>query len=848
MGVMTKGDKNLNGDDIVQPSKRWSGPARAFLSVSVSLAAILWVNDAEAAFQSAGSAPVQNHEPARDDKAQEREAEQKTPAAASAVSPANPANIAVDSLDIASPSPPPTDVLFPVVEPIIDDEEFRKSIPSIAVEDDPELSRPLESIAEFEQRQADEDAARVARRNQQAVNKASGRRVGEDASGGAGNGDGDADADADALVQQAAERSAHSAIPTAQGGDGSVHVPLAVPVIGSSPIRDSELSAPLPPLDSFDVTPVEFAEAADESRNREVRYSIKINGLSEAESSSEISMSRLFRSLSALHEGDGKADNISMLRARLTADGELVQRIMASEGYYDAAVNTQIMRTGADEPLAATLNITAGTRYNFSEIRVDAAPTIPADLIASNFPLRVGEPIVAERVLAAEAAIALRLPEKGYPFAKVGQRDILLDGAAGTGEYTLPVEIGNRARFGGVSTTGDLAFDAEHVELLARFNHGDLYDSRMVDDLRQALVATGLLSTVAAETQPTGIYAEDGSEFVTMMVTQQAGPPRTIAGSIGYGTGQGLRAEGSWQHRNLFPPEGALIVRGLAGTQEQSLGVTMRRSNAGRRDRSFEIVAEALRSNYDAFEAITGRLGFRVSRDSTPIWQKKLTYSFGADLIATREDDYDFATLSRRKDFYTILGLVGQLGIDRSDSMLNPTKGFRVTALVQPEGSLAGSFTPYARTQVDGSAYYPVMDNMVIAGRVRVASIMGADRERLAPSRRFYGGGGGSVRGFGYQQLGPKDPNNDPIGGRSLNEVAVEARYRFGDYGIVGFVDAGQVYTSSTPNFSNMRYGVGLGGRFYTNFGPMRVDVATPIDRQPGESRISVYVSIGQAF
>ena len=136
----------------------------------------------------------------------------------------------------------------------------------------------------------------------------------------------------------------------------------------------------------------------------------------------------------------------------------------------------------------------------------------------------------------------------------------------------------------------------------------------------------------------------------------------------------------------------------------------------------------------------------------------------------------------------------------------------------------------------------------MLAGRVRVGSILGASRENLAPSRRFYAGGGGSVRGFGYQELGPKDPNNDPIGGRSVNEAAFEARYRFGNYGVVAFVDAGQVYRGSTPDFSNLRYGAGIGGRFYTNFGPMRLDIATPIDRQPGEARVSVYVSIGQAF
>ena len=383
---------------------------------------------------------------------------------------------------------------------------------------------------------------------------------------------------------------------------------------------------------------------------------------------------------------------------------------------------------------------------------------------------------------------------------------------------------------------------------MARFKRGDLYDSRKVDDLRQALVATGLFATVSVEPQATGESAGDDTEYVTMLVNQQAGPPRTLAASAGYGTGEGIRVEGSWTHRNLFPPEGALIVRGVAGTQEQGLGVTFRRSNAGRRDRTFELVGEATRSNYNAFEALTGRVAARVSYDSTPIWQKKLTYAYGVQLIATSEDDYSFLLADRERDLYYIVGLTGQIGIDRTNSLLDPTKGFRVTTLIEPEGSMSGRFSPYARARVDVSGYYPVAENIVLAGRVRVGSILGAARERLAPSRRFYAGGGGSVRGFGYQQLGPKDPNNDPIGGRSVNEAAFEARYRFGNFGIVGFVDAGQVYTGSTPDFSNMRFGAGIGGRFYTNFGPMRLDVATPIDRKPGESRISVYVSIGQAF
>jgi translocation and assembly module TamA len=87
-----------------------------------------------------------------------------------------------------------------------------------------------------------------------------------------------------------------------------------------------------------------------------------------------------------------------------------------------------------------------------------------------------------------------------------------------------------------------------------------------------------------------------------------------------------------------------------------------------------------------------------------------------------------------------------------------------------------------------------------------------------------------------------------PLGGRSLNEFAVEGRYRFGNLGVVAFVDAGQVYEEQYPTLANLQYGVGVGGRIYTNFGPLRVDVATPLNRRRGDGRIGLYVSIGQAF
>lgn len=619
--------------------------------------------------------------------------------------------------------------------------------------------------------------------------------------------------------------------------------------IGDAPVRDAELTAPLPPLDEFEVMPVELAEPASE-QDVEVAYGVSIEGLQDADGETGVDLKGEFNSLSALGKGDGKAANVAMVSARLREDSELMQKILASEGWYSPIVRTRLDQGNESEgrALTAVISVQPGKRYVFSDIIVDADPTQPPNLIVENLALKAGEPIIAQRVQGAEAKVAVALPENGYPFAEVGNRDILLDRGTGEGVYTLPVDIGPRGSFGNITTDGDLAFGADHVEVLARFKRGELYDSRKVDDLRKALVATSLFSTVSVEPRRTGEPAGDGTEYVTLHVRQDSGPPRTIAGSLGFAAGEGITAQATWTHRNMFPPEGALIARALAGTRQQAVGATFRRSNAGKRDRTLELVAEAFHNDYDAYSAYTGRLAAKIARDSTPIWQKKFTYAYGIELLATGETDFNAETGERDRRTFYIASLNGQVGFDRTDDLLDPTKGYRLTALVQPEAAVDGGFNPYVRARLDASAYYSVTDQLVVAGRVRFGTIQGAGLFDIAPSRRFYAGGGGSVRGYAYQKLGEQAPDGDPVGGRSLNEASAELRYRFGNYGIVGFIDAGQAYRETMPRFSDLRYGVGIGGRFYTNFGPVRLDVATPLARREGEARINIYVSIGQAF
>jgi len=624
-------------------------------------------------------------------------------------------------------------------------------------------------------------------------------------------------------------------------------VPPAPPVepATTAAVTDPVLSQPLPPLAGFDPTPDTSNAKVPTGKDTRIRYTMQVEGLK------KIGLEAPFRSLSELESGKKKAANAAQVSARAADDVALAERLLRSEGYYDGIASSMVTAVpGQPGQIVATISATPGLRYAFHQIAIIGADPEPIRIARAALPLGIGDPIRSVAVEGGEAQVSLALPQQGYPFAKLGQRDILLDGDTHSGDYTLPLTSGPKSTFGGLQTKGDKLFTVEHLNVFPRFARGDLYDSRITDDLRQALVGTGIFSTVAIEPVDTGIKAPDGTEVVDLLVTQEKGPWHSWAGSAGYGTGQGIKAEVSWTDRNLFPPEGALTAAVIGGTQEQGANLTFARANAGLRDKTFQITGGLDRTNYDAYEANTLSLGINWSRQSTPIWQKVWTWTYGAQILGTNEQGAatDLSGDRPRRN-YLIAALPTEVQYDRSNDLLNPTRGYRLLARVSPEASIRSGFKGYVRLTGQATAYLPLGKSFVLAGRAMVNSIAGvSDIDDIAPSRRIYAGGGGSVRGYGYQQLGPKDVQNNPIGGLTSTEFALEARYRFGNFGIVPFLDAGRVGEKSMPGIGNLRYGTGIGGRYYTNFGPLRFDIATPIKRQPGESKIALYISIGQAF
>jgi translocation and assembly module TamA len=613
-------------------------------------------------------------------------------------------------------------------------------------------------------------------------------------------------------------------------------------------------SAPLDPLPGLGVDwpnmdeqpESEISETPDTSiadTATERSYDVRLEGL---ETIAVGDLVTRFHQLSTLEANRKDPANAAQIDRRAREDSDLLAELLRANGYYDANVEVDVQAPQADGRVQVTLRAEPGEIYRFSEISLPGLDEAGEDAAAirAAFGIAPNDPVNSTSVIAGEAAVALELGKRGYAFAEVEAPDIAVDHETRKATLTMRVEPNGTREFGSIVVEGTPLFSARHIQGIARFESGQRYTSAKVEDLRRALIATGIVGS--AEVRP---VARPNSSVVDIAVKLTPAPVHTIAGEAGYGTGEGIRVEGSWQHRNLIKPEGAVTVRGVLGTREQLFGVILRQNNFLKRDQVLNAQIVASNINQDAYDAHTFQIGANIERQTNIIWQKKWTWSVGGELIATDEKDFDLDTGTTRRRTFFIAAVPATLSYDGSNDLLDPTSGFRLGGRLSPEISFHNRVFGYTRIQLDGSYYQPVSAKVVVAGRARFGTIFGASRDSIAPSRRFYAGGGGSVRGYGYQDLGPRDPVfNDPIGGRSVVEFALEARVRVGNFGIVPFVDAGNIDTASIPDLGHMRFGTGIGVRYHTNFGPIRVDVGTPIGRRKGEPRIAVYVGLGQAF
>ena len=588
-----------------------------------------------------------------------------------------------------------------------------------------------------------------------------------------------------------------------------------------------------------------------------------------------------FRALSTLQAMPSKeADNLPQLAVRAAADRAVLQQLLRTYGYYDGEANQTLANgateggfgVGAASPEAAAPNgksrllvrfdIVPGPRYRFGAIDLGPLAYIGPDyaVLRKSFAIFPGDPLHLDAIPAQTEALDAALGDHGYAFAHIDPPLLTVDHLRDEGDLLLPVKPGKAYRFGPIVSTDERFLSSQHLATIARFKPGEPYKRSEVDDLRRAILATGLVSSltvtpraVTAPAPAAGSAPPDTPDVVALDVAMTPAPSHTVSGAIGYDTAQGFRLEAGWEHRNLFPPEGSLRLRGVAGTNEQLAGVTFRRANFHGRDRVLTFDLYADNATLPAYAARAVDFSATYERLTTLLFQKPWSYAFGLEAEASLEREGVPSGIITGRTGYVTLAAPMRATWDRSNDLIDPTHGYRIGLRVSPEVARSrGNTTPYARLQLDGSVYQPLLRGVVVATRVRLGSLPGAALEDVAPSRRFYAGGGGSIRGYGFELVGPRNSLNEPEGARSLYEVSLEARINTGLMGnalaLVPFIDSGGAGTGTVPNFADMRYGAGLGLRYKTSFGPVRLDVGTPLNPRPGDSRIGVYVTLGQAF
>ncbi len=575
----------------------------------------------------------------------------------------------------------------------------------------------------------------------------------------------------------------------------------------------------------------------------EIPYRTTIEGASESD------LSDLLDQVSQLKALENRPPpSEEALRRRAESDLGRLADAARSLGYWDAKLSYKIDTN--DRPAQVAVTVAPGPLYHVAKVVVlgpDGKP-LPLPPSSAPLPLKPGDVARTAPVIAAQNALLTTFGNNGHPFAKAEKREVVIDHAAHTMTVTYKIAPGPATRFGAVKIAGLKNLNPDYVERRLRWQRGAVYDAAKVEETRRALIESGLFSTVRITPEPDA--ANPGSALMNVEAAERA--HRTVGAGVGYNTSQGAAAKVFWENRNLFGNAEYLRLSATGGQQVYGVNANFRRPDFLVTDQDFLATAEIADYTPTAYHSRRALTTFGVERRFDPLVTGGLGLQLEKANVQEFADVSSIITSAQRTQQYTLIALPTYLKLDTTDSLLSPTRGYRAQLSVTPSHIFSAADLNYVSNQVSASTYWPLGANgrAVLAGRAALASLDGAPLLQLPADQRIYVGGGGTIRAYAYQTAGPLAPNNDPIGGKSSLVLNGEARVKITQsIGIVPFIDAGSYYEKSVPQLSNrLFYGVGLGLRYYTAFGPLRLDLATPLYRRHSDSPIQVYISLGEAF
>ena len=494
------------------------------------------------------------------------------------------------------------------------------------------------------------------------------------------------------------------------------------------------------------------------------------------------------------------------------------------------------------EPIQVAFRIDPGPPYLLKSVDIEISGEGAERVVKLPEPrdlgLILGKPAKSKPILDAGKMIIHWFKKRGFPFPQIAERKVVVDHAAQAVSVTFRVIPSSLAQFGSTEIAGLESVDEAFVHKKIPWKQGDRFNADPLKDVEKRLNATGLFATVQVKTGET--IDEKGRLPVFIKVKERK--HRTIKAGVSYQTDEGPGGEVSWEHRNLFGRGEYLgVALNGSGIVYAAQG-EFRKPEFLRRDQSLLFNLRGADDHPDAFTSRNINSELLVER----LLMKGMSLSPGLAFRVSQIDQLD------QEESFGLLSVPIRFKWDTSEHLLDPTHGGRLSLQAAPYYDTFSGDLGFVKGYASLSRYVTISkkSSLVLAGRAVLGVMGGAERDAIPADIRFYAGGGGSIRGYPFQSVGPLR-GDDPIGGRSLIELSAELRLKVTrNIGIVAFVDGGSAFEAVFPNFEeDLLWGAGVGLRYFTPIGPLRLDVGFPLNRRKDiDDPVQIYVSIGQAF
>ncbi len=531
-------------------------------------------------------------------------------------------------------------------------------------------------------------------------------------------------------------------------------------------------------------------------------------------------------------------------RAREAADN--AEAVLRSEGYYAGEVEPTVTDS---EPSQPRVTVKPGRRFKIADPQINWVETPPAEAVQhaaeAVMGLADGQTGRAADVLSAEGRIVAAVQKRGYADVYAAPRTVVVDHTDRSVRPYFKIAAGDLVHLGALSLQGSSKTDPAWIRKLAPWSPGEVYDPADVGDLERRLLDTGVYDSVTVALAPRDQTDADGLRPVILSLSDRA--DRRLELGASYSTSEGAGGDARWTRYNQLHRGDTTSIFTRASTLDTRIGVDLSLPHWRRARQTLKTSAFVYQQLTAAFQ----ETGIGANADLTRKFERTSYMSLGASVDYSRTRAVTAGSLARLGSSQITAALLGTLSWDQSDDPLDPKRGWRLEVRLEPTVISGSSSLPYLKAQSQASAYFPFdpKGRTVIAGRLKVGSILGGAIPDVPASRRFYAGGGGSVRGYTYQAIGPQYVDNTPQGGLGLAEFSAELRQKIGpNWGLVGFVDGGSIGSSQIPDGKNLGFGAGIGMRYDLGFGPIRVDLAVPLNPRSNDPSFQIYMSIGQSF